>query len=268
MGESMKRFLQGLPICVVFPLAAAVATLVFHAASDYITHLTVLKYYSVGWFAASLLCFYCGLLVVPRSPGIFFAFAGLIAFAVLCGLDPGAFSKNPIASSIIQMLPAVLFLLAWAFVTLSTSRSENKKIRWSTWLWLTIFLTLTASWASFHYAEHQLLNLRNLHITEARSKTLLLAEHLEDYKETNGKYPDTLAETGWPEEMWKLSYRNKTIKYFGHGSDYVLTFEDPMVYKQQAYSYDTSKDHWFPDDPQEALKDYTYNVFMGYLRKL
>lgn len=267
MGESTKRFLQGLPVCAVFAIAAAVATLLFRTASDYTTYFTAVKFYSIGWFAACILCFCCGLLEVPRSLGIIFAFAGLVAFAILCALDPIVLSKIPRASIIIQSLPAFLFIFAWAFTTLSTARSENKKIRLSSWLWLTILVMLSASWGAFHYAQSELLKKRNLHIIEAQAKTLLLVEHLNVYKQDNSVYPETLAAAGWPEEMWQLSYRKKGIKYFGHGENFVLTFDDPMLCQQKAFSYDTAKDGWFPQDPAESLKERNCNMFLGYLRQ-
>jgi hypothetical protein len=267
MGEKTTQFLQGLPACAAVALAAAAATLVFGAAADYLTYYAAVKFYSVGWFITCLLSFYCGLLVVPRSPGILFSFAGVVAFAVVCAMDAAALAQRPLASFIIQSLPAWLFLLAWASITLSTVRSETKKIRLSGWLWLTILLMLTASWGAFHLAQRQLLNQRNRHLIEAHAKTLLLVEHLEVYRQDTGAYPETLAATGWPEAMRQLSYREKGIKYFGHGDTFVLTFDDPMLCRQKAFSYDTSQDGWYPQDPEEALKDRIPHLFLGALRQ-
>jgi hypothetical protein len=268
MGDNTKRFLQGLPLCAVFALAAAAATLLYHAASDYTTYYSAVKIYSVGWFATCVLSFYCGLLVVPRSLGIIFSFAGLVAFAILCSLYPGTLSNFPLLSRVIQPLPALLFMGAWAAIAAAACRSDKKRVRISSWFWLATFLILLSCWATFHYAQTRLLERRNRHIDEARTKTLLLVEKLQAYKTENGRYPDALADAGLGEEMSALSYRNSRIKYFGHEADFVLTFDDPMLSNQSAFSYDTTKDGWFPDDPQNALADRNTHMFLGFLRQL
>ena len=267
MRESTKQFLRGLPICAVFAGSAAVAALTYRAASDYSTYLLAVKYYSIGWFSACVLSFYCGLLVVPRSLGIIFSFAGVVAFAIVCALNPVDLQTMPMASRIIQTLPAWLFLFAWAFFTISAFRSEKKKVRLSSWLWLTIFMTLAGSWGAFHFAQGKLHDQRNTHIIQAREKTLKLVEQLEAYQQEKGAYPDTLADAAIPLDSSVLDYRDKRIKYFGHKSDFVLMFEDPLLSNQKAFSYDTTQGGWFPQDPEDALRDRPTHMFLGFLRK-
>lgn len=267
MGENTNRLLQGLAVCVIFALAAATATLLFHTAGDYTTYYSAVKVYSIGWFAACVLSFYCGLLVVPRSMGIVFSFTGLVAFAILCAVDRGVLSPYPLLARIVQMLPGILFLFAWAFIAIASCRSEKKSIRLSSWLWLTVFLMLLFNWGAFHFAQGKLHNQRNAHIVQAREKTLQLVEKLDAYKKDNGGYPDTLAEAGASEAMAALDYRDKRIKYFGHGTDFVLTFDDPLLSSQKAFSYDTTKDGWFPQDPKDAIGDHTEHMFLGFLRQ-
>src|SRR5210317_1339065 len=110
MGENTKYFLMHLPACAIFTLAAAVAAALFTTASDYTTYSAAVKVYSVGWFAACVLSFYCGLLVVPRSLGIIFSFAGVVAFAILCALDTSVLSNHALLSQAIQALPALFFM--------------------------------------------------------------------------------------------------------------------------------------------------------------
>jgi len=263
----MKRFWEGLTVCVIFAVAAATATLLFHATGDYTTYYAAVKVYSIGWFAACVLSFYCGLLVVPRSMGIIFSFTGLVAFAILCALDAGLLSAYPYLGRIVQILPAMLFLFAWAFIAIASCRSDNKKVRLSSWLWLAVFLMLLFNWGAFHFAQGKLHKQRNIHIAEAREKTLQLVEKLDAYKQTNNVYPDTLAEAGLTEEMSALSYRGKRIKYFGHGANFVLTFDDPLLSSQKAFSYDTTKNGWFPQDPKDAIGDHSDNLFLGFLRQ-
>jgi hypothetical protein len=267
MGENTNRFLQGLAVCVTFALAGGFAALIFHAASDYTTHYTAVKIYSIAWFAACVLSFYCGLLVVPRSLGIIFSFTGLVAFAILCALDAGTLSAYPYLDRIVQILPAMLFLLAWAFIAIASCRSESKKIRLSSWLWLAVFLMLLFSWGAFHFAQGKLHNQRNAHIAEAREKTLRLVELLDVYKQDNSGYPETLAEAGVSEEMAALDYRDKRIKYFGHGTDFVLTFDDPLLSSQKAFSWDTTKNGWFPEDPKDTVDNRSEHMFLGFLRQ-
>ena len=263
----MKRFWEGLTVCVIFAVAAATATLLFHATGDYTTYYAAVKVYSIGWFAACVLSFYCGLLVVPRSMGIIFSFTGLVAFAILCALDAGLLSAYPYLGRIVQILPAMLFLFAWAFIAITSCRSDNKKVRLSSWLWLAVFLMLLFNWGAFHFAQGKLHKQRNIHIAEAREKTLQLVEKLDAYKQTNNVYPDTLAEAGLTEEMSALDYRGKRIKYFGHGANFVLTFDDPLLSSQKAFSYDTTKNGWFPQDPKDAIGDHSDNLFLGFLRQ-
>jgi hypothetical protein len=268
MGENTNRFLQGLAVCVIFALAAATATLLFHTAYGYTSYYTAVKVYSIAWFAACVLSFYCGLLVVPRSMGIIFSFTGLVAFAILCAVDRGVLSPYPLLARIVQMLPGILFLFAWALIAIAACRSENKKIRLSSWLWLAVFLMLLFNWGAFHFAQGKLHNQRNAHIAQARAKTLQLVEQLQAYHQANHAYPDTLAEAGVTEAMAALDYRNKRIKYFGHGTDFVLTFDDPLLSNQNAFSYDTTKkDGWFPQDPKDALGNFNEHIFLGFLRQ-
>lgn len=267
MTESKKQFLQGLPICGVFALAAGLSTLLFHVASDYTTHYTALKVYFVGWFSACVLSFYCGLLVVPRSLGIIFSFAGLVAFAILCALDEAMLANYPLLDRGIQVLPAMLFIAAWAAIAISACRSDKRKIRLSAWVWLCIFLIMLACWVSFQVAQYRLLERRNKHLAEAREKTLYMVQLLNDYKQQHDTYPDTLDTASIDSDTAKLSYRNKRIKYFGHDSDFVLAFDDPMVSNQSAFSYDTLKEGWFPSDPKDALTDKPKHLFLGFLRR-
>jgi hypothetical protein len=267
MGENTKYFLRHLPACGVFALAAAVAAALFATASDYTTYSAAVKVYSVGWFATCVLSFYCGLLVVPRSLGIIFSFAGVVAFAIVCALDTHTLS-NPLMSQAIQALPALFFIAAWAAVAISACRSENKKIRLSSWLWLTIFVLLLSCWATFHYAQRQLLKQRNAYLTEARKITLTLADKLEAYKEANKTYPPTLKDAGIDPEQTKLPTTGKHIKYYPHETDYALTFADPMPCGQTAlFSFDTSQDGWFGTDPKNALIDAPCHMFLGFLRQ-
>lgn len=265
----MKRFLEGLAVCVIFAVAAATATLLFHTASDYITYYSAVKVYSIGWFAACVLSFYCGLLVVPRSMGIIFSFTGLVAFGILCALDPGTLSQYPLIGRIIPLLPSILFLFAWALIAIAACRSDNKKIRLSSWLWLAIFLMLFLNWGAFHFAQEKLHKQRNIHIAQAREKTLKLVEKLEAYKNDKGTYPESLADAGLTEEMTALDYRDKRIKYFyhDHGANFALTFDDPLLSSQKAFSYDTAQGGWFPQDPKDATGDRNDNLFLGFLRQ-
>ena len=267
MGEQEKRFLQGLPVCVVFAFAAAVAAALYRITSDYSTYLLAVKYYSMGWVVACVLCLCCGLLQVPQSPGVIFGILGFAAFGALCALVPANLEAWPGASFIVQSLPAWLFIFAWAFITLSAARSEKKNIRLSSWVWLTVFVTLAASWGVFHTAQNKLLRQRNQYIAEAREKTLAMVEQLDSYKQNNDGYPETLDAAGVPQEARQLSHREKGIRYFGHGDNFVLTFEDPMLGGQKAFSYDTTQGGWFPKDPKEALNDRPYHMFLGILRK-
>lgn len=263
----MKRFWEGFAVCVIFALAAGSATLLFHTAYDYTTHYAAVQVYSIAWFAACVLSFYCGLLVVPRSMGIIFSFTGLVAFAILCALDAGVLSAYPYLARIVQILPAILFLFAWALIAIAACRSDKKNVRVSSWLWLAIFLTLLFNWGAFHFAQGKLHTQRDAHIAEAREKTLMLVEKLDAYKKDNGDYPDTLVDAGLPEEMAALDYRGKRIKYFGHGTDFVLTFDDPLLSSQKAFSYDTIQGGWFPQDPKDAIGDRSDNLFLGFLRQ-
>jgi len=267
MGENTKYFLRHLPAVGIFALAAAVAAALFATASDYTTYSIAVKVYSVGWFATCVLSFYCGLLVVPRSLGIIFSFAGIVAFAIVCALDTHTL-PNPLLSQAIQALPALFFIAAWAAVTSSSCRSENKKIRLSSWLWLTIFVLLLSCWATFHYAQGRLLKQRNTYLAEARKITLELADKLEAYKQAHQTYPPTLEGADIDPEQTELPITGKHIKYYPHETDYALTFADPMPCGQTAlFSFDTSQDGWFGQDPKNAQIDAPCHMFLGFLRQ-
>lgn len=267
MGENTRYFLRHLPAVGVFALAAAVAALLLETASDYTTYSAAVKVYSVGWFATCVLSFYCGLLVVPRSLGVIFSFAGIVAFAIVCAMDTHAL-QNPLISQAIQALPALFFIAAWAAVASSSCRSENKKIRLSSWLWLTIFVVLLSCWATFHYAQGRLLAQRNAYLAEAREQTLSLADDLEAYKEVNKIYPPTLEDAGIDPEQTQLPLTGKCIKYYPHETDYALTFADPMPCGQTAlFSFDTSQGGWFGTDPNDAQTDVPCHMFLGFLRQ-
>ena len=266
MGENMKYFLGHLPAVGIFALAAAVAAALYTSASDYTTYPIAVKVYSVGWFAACILSFYCGLLVVPRSLGIIFSFAGIVAFAIVCALDAGVLSNAPLLRQSIQTLPALFFIAAWAAVAVSSCKSENKKIRLSSWLWLTIFVLLLSCWGTFHYAQGRLLKQRNAYLDKAREQTLTLAADLEAYKLANETYPPTLEDAGIDPQQTQLSSGDKHIKY--SQANYTLTFADPMPCGQTAlYSYDTAKNSWFGQDPKDALIDAPCHMFLGFLRQ-
>lgn len=268
MGENTKYFLRHLPAVGIFALAAAVAAALFTAASNYSIYYTALKVYSIGWFAACVLSFYCGLLVVPRSLGIVFSFAGVVAFAIVCALDTSALTGCPLISRIIQSLPALLFIAAWAAIAVSACRSEIKKIRLSSWLWLTIFVLLLSCKGSFYYAQQQLLKHRNAYLADACEQTLTLVEKLAAYKQANNTYPPTLEDAGIDPEEIKLPLTGKHIKYSCHKTDCALTFADPMPCGQTAmFSYDTAQDGWFPKDPNDALNDVPCHMFLGFLRQ-
>jgi hypothetical protein len=268
MSENTKYFLRHLPACVIFALAAAVAAALLSTASDYTTYSTAVKVYSVGWFATCVLSFYCGLLVVPRSLGIIFSFAGIVAFAIVCALDASVLSNRPLLRQAIQALPALFFMAAWAAVAISACRSENKKIRLSSWLWLTIFVLLLSCWGTFHYAQGRLLKQRNAYLVKAREQTLALAADLEAYKLANNTYPLTLEDAGIDSQQTELPTTGKHIKYYPHETDYALTFPDPMPLGQTAlYSYDTSQGGWFGTDPKNALIDAPRHMFLGFLRQ-
>ena len=96
---------------------------------------------------------------------------------------------------------------------------------------------------------------------------MLLVEQLENYKQEHDTYPEALKAADIDPDTVKLSYRNRHIKYFAHGGNFVLAFDDPMPSNQSAFSYDTSKDGWFPADPQDALTDKPNHIFLGFLRK-
>jgi hypothetical protein len=268
MGENTKYFLRHLPACAIFTLAAAIAAALFTTASDYTTYSAAVKVYSVGWFATCVLSFYCGLLVVPRSLGIIFSFAGIVAFAILCALDTSVLSNHPLLRQAIQALPALFFMAAWAAVAISACRSENKKIRLSSWLWLTIFVLLLSCWATFHYAQQRLLKQRNAYLVKAREQTLTLAADLEAYKQANNAYPETLEEAGIDPQQTQLPDGSKHIKYYPHETHYALTFADPMPFGQTAlYSYDTAQGGWFGTDPENAIIDAPHHMFLGFLKQ-
>ncbi len=267
MGENTRYFLRHLPAVGVFALAAAVAAALLTTASDYTTYSAAVKVYSVGWFATCVLSFYCGLLVVPRSLGIIFSFAGVIAFAIVCAMDTHAV-QNPLISQAIQALPALFFIAAWAAVASSSCRSENKKIRLSSWLWLTIFVVLLSCWATFHYAQGRLLKQRNDYLDKASEKTLALADKLEAYKQAHKTYPPTLEAADIDPEQTQLTMTGKHIKYYPHETDYALTFADPMPCGQTTlFSFDTAQNGWFGIDPKNAQIDAPCHMFLGFLRQ-
>jgi hypothetical protein len=268
MGENTKYFLGHLPACGIFTLAAATAAALLSTASDYTTYFTAVKVYSVGWFATCVLSFYCGLLVVPRSLGIIFSFSGTVAFAIVCALDTGVLSDHPLMLQAIQALPALFFIAAWAAIAISACRSESKKIRLSSWLWLMIFVLLLSCWGTFHYAQRKLLTQRNAYLVKAREQALALTADLDAYKEANDAYPKTLADAGIDPEKTQLPLTGKHIKYYPHETDYALTFADPMPCGQTAlYSYDTSQDGWFGTDPENAIMGAPCHMFLGFLRQ-
>jgi hypothetical protein len=268
MSDNIKYFLTHLPTCIIFAVVTAAAAAIFKTASDYTTYSTAVKVYSVGWFAACILSFYCGLLVVPRSLGIIFAFAGTVAFAIVCGLDAGILSDHRLMLQAIQTLPALFFIAAWAAIAISSCRSENKKIRLSSWLWLTLFILLLACWVAFHYAQRRLFSDRNVYLTDARAKTLALAAELEAYKAANDAYPTTLEEAGIDPETTRLTLTGKPIKYNPHDTHFALTFADPVPCGTTAmYSYDTAQGGWFGTDPESAIMDAPCHMFLGYLRQ-
>jgi hypothetical protein len=267
MGENAKCFLKGLPVCLVFAGAAAVGAILYHAASDYTTYHAALKVYSVGWFAACILSFYCGLLVVPRSLAIIFSFAGLVGFAIVCALDPAFANERPLLCRAIETIPAWFFLFAWAAVAVSACRSEVKKIRLSSWLWLTIFLILLFGWGAFHYAQFRLTAQRNIHMADACDKARQVIDKLSAWHIEHGTYPDTLAEAGITDDQTKLLYRDKRFSYSFLQSRYVLSFEDPLLSGQIRYAYDTSKGGWYPDDPNTTLSQRPAHMFLGFLRQ-
>lgn len=268
MSDNTKYFLRHLPTCGIVALVAAAAALLFKTTSDYTTYSTAFKIYSVGWFATCVLSFYCGLLVVPRSLGIIFSFAGIVAFGIVCALDAGVLSDHPLLLQAIQTLPALFFMTAWAVIAISSCKSESKKIRLSSWLWLTIFLLLLSCWGSFHYAQRQLLTQRNAYLVEAREQTLTLAADLDAYKQANDAYPETLAEAGIDPEKTQLPLTAKHIQYYPHETDFALTFADPMPFGQTAmYSYDTAEGGWFGTDPKDAGIDAPSHMFLGFLRQ-
>lgn len=268
MEERAKYFLSHLPACLIFALAAGLGALMYHTGSNHIIYPTAVKVYSVGWFAASILSFYCGLLVVPRSLGIIFSFAGVVAFAILCAMDTGTLAKYAIFKQTVQALPAMFFLAAWAAVAITACKSESKKIRLSSWFWLAIFLVLLSSWGSFHLAERRLFNERNEYLIKAREKTLTLVADLTAYKEANGAYPQTLDEAGIDPEKTRLSLTGKQIKYSFHDSQFALSFADPVPCGQTAmYSYDTDQGGWFGTDPEDAIVDSPCHMFLGFLRQ-
>ena len=268
MSENTKYFLTHLPTCIIFVVVAAAVTTLLKTASDFATYSTAVKFYSVGWFATCVLSFYCGLLVVPRSLGIIFSFAGTVAFAIVCALDAGVLSDHPLLLQAIQALPALFFIAAWATVAISSCKSENKKIRLSSWLWLTIFLLLLSCWVTFHYAQRSLLSDRNEYLATAREQTLALAANLETYKQANDTYPKTLEEAGIDPEKTQLPDGSKHIKYYPHETHYALTFADPMPFGQTAlYSYDTDQGGWFGTDPENAIMDAPFHMFLGFLRQ-
>jgi hypothetical protein len=215
-----------------------------------------------------LLSFYCGLLVVPRSLGIIFSFAGIVAFAIVCALDSYTLSNHPLLSQAIQALPALFFIAAWAAVSISACRSENKKIQLSSWLWLTIFMLLLSCWVTFHYAQQQLFNQRNAYLTDAEKKILSLVGSLEAYKQANGTYPKTLSQADVKLDQTLLPMTGKHIKYSFHDNHYALTFANPVPCGQTAmFSFDTSQDGWFGQKPDDVCKEMPCHMFLGFLRQ-
>lgn len=268
MGENMKCFFRYLPAVAIFALAAALAAALYATASHHTTYSTALKVYSVGWFAACVLSFYCGLIVVPRSLGVIFSFAGIVAFAIVCALDTYTLSIYPRASRAIQALPALFFIAAWATITIAAARNENKKIRLSSWLWMTIFVVLLACWGTFHFAQRELFSQRNIYLAKATEKTLALAANLEAYKQTNGAYPATLEEAEIGPEKTKLPLTGKHIKYSFHQDNYALTFANPVPYGPTArFSWDTAQNGWFGQNPADARKETPCHMFFGFLRQ-
>lgn len=268
MGENTKYFVSHLPAVGVFALAVGAAAAVYTTASDYTTYSAVLKVYSIGWFAACMLSFYCGLLVVPRSLGIIFSFAGSVAFAIVCALDAGVLFSYPLLSRMIQALPALFFIAAWAAVAVASCKSENRKIRLSSWLWLTVFVLLLSCWGAFHLAQAKLLKNRNAYLVKARAQTLELAADLETYRQANNTYPPTLEAAGIGPARTELSVAGKHIKYYPHETDYALTFADPLPTGRTAlFSYDTAQDGWFGTDPENAQINAGCHMFLGFLRQ-
>ncbi|MCI0499400.1 MAG: hypothetical protein L0Y36_06945 [Planctomycetales bacterium] len=267
MGENVKCFIKGLPVCLIFAGAAAVAAVLYRAATDYTTYYTALKIYSVGWFAACILSFYCGLLVVPRSLAIVFSFAGLVGFALVCALDPAFANEHPLLCRAIETIPAWFFLFAWAAAAVSACRSDVKKIRISSWLWLAVFLTLLLSWGAFHLAQFGLTKQRAIHLADACVKARKVIDTLAAWQAEHAAYPDTLAEAGITDDQTALLYRNKRLNYFGRQSTYILTLEDPMLGDQTLYAYDTTEGGWSPDDPQSTLNHRLPHMFLGFLRQ-
>jgi hypothetical protein len=267
MGENIKRFVKGLPVCLIFAGAGAVASLLYYAAADYTTYHTALKVYSVGWFACCILSIYCGLLVVPRSLGIIFSFAGMVAFALVCALDPVFAHEHPMLCRAIECIPAWFFIFAWAAVAVSACRSDAKNIRLSSWLWLTIFLFLLMSWGAFHLAEFRLFARRNVQLADACTKAQHVIDTLAAWHAEHETYPDTLAEAGITDRQVTLLYRDKRFNYSHLQSRYVLSFEDPLLSSQIRYAYDTDKGGWFPEDPGTTLNRRPTHMFLGFLRQ-
>ncbi|HOK94765.1 MAG TPA: hypothetical protein PK052_05315 [Anaerohalosphaeraceae bacterium] len=267
MGENIKCFIKGLPLCAVIAAASAAAAWLYYAASDYDSYYTALKIYCIGWFACCILSFYCGLLVVPRSLAIVFSFAGLVGFALVCAMEPDFAQEHPLLSGTIEAIPAFFFLFAWAAAAAAACRSEVRKIRLSSGLWLTVFLLLTFCWIAFHLAQAGLNQQRRMHLADAYAKAQRIITALTAWQTQHGSYPDSLDQAGITDDQTVLLYRGKRLHYFPRQSMYILTLEDPLLGAQKIYAYDTSRGGWHPEDPLRSIQQQPAHLFVGFLRQ-
>lgn len=245
-------------------IAAAAAFILFTAASDYVLSIFITKFYCLLWFIAAVLSIYAGLLTASPC-ALVCTGLGFTAFAAICMLDANFTALYPGPTRYIEIAAPALFITAWPFIVIAAFRSPKPAIRTSAWIWLMVAFTVLFAFPAYNYGKFQLCKLRDEHLLLAAAHTLTIADRLSAYQRVHGVYPDTLEPAGVDITLTQLPYRGQTIKYFGSRSMFILTFEDPLLSGPVVYSWDTSKNGWFPSDPHESLNPAPHNLFLGSL---
>jgi hypothetical protein len=264
MRQYARKLIAVLLAVLSLAIAASVACSFAVAASTYTLSLVVVKFYCLLWFVAVVLSIYAGL-ITASTMALFATALGFVAFAAVCMLSSDFCARLPQVVCVIEFAAPVLFILAWLAIVIAAFRHSRPAIRRSAWLWLTIALTLLLTFPAYNVGRAKLCALRNQHLRAAADTTLRIADQLAAYQRTNGAYPDTLEQAGIDPALTRLPYRDQTIKYFGSRFMCILTFEDPLHAGSAVYSWDTSKNGWYPADPYEAAGLVTHNLFLGVL---
>ncbi|MCE5187318.1 MAG: hypothetical protein LLF76_14460 [Planctomycetaceae bacterium] len=264
MSPSTRK-LMAVPLTVLSLSAAAAAAWLFMTfACEYASSAITLQCYCLLWFAAAALSLYGGLLTASL-PALAASGAGLIAFAVICMLNSDLSTAYPALTRGIEIAAPALFIAAWIFITATAFRSSSRRIRGSGWLWLTVTLTMLAVFPVYNYGHFRLCQLRDNDLLTAAGNTAAIAEKLTAYYQVNGSYPAQLEMAGVNPLLVQLPYRGQTIKYFANRGMFILTFEDPLHVGTVVYSWDTSRNGWYPADPHDALRPAPHNLFRGAL---